>query len=45
MTKAFPEAGMQGIQDSFVFFAVVGNLEEVKGTKSSKRQFGLLGKR
>lgn len=45
MTKAFPEAGMQGIQDSFVFFAVVGNPEEVKGTKSSKRQFGLLGKR
>lgn len=26
----------------FVFFAVVGNPEEVKGTKPSKRQFGLL---
>lgn len=25
----------------FVFFAVVGNPEKVKGTKSSKRQFGL----
>lgn len=45
MTKAFLEAGMKRIQDSFVFFAVVGNPEEVKGTKSTKRQFGLLGKR
>lgn len=35
---------MQGFRDffSFVFFAVVGNPEEVKGTKSNKRQFGLL---
>lgn len=41
ITKAFLDAGMQVLQDSFfsffVFFAVVGNPEKVKGTKSSKR--------